>query len=65
MLVDVTYGCRPVAGRMQSVEALLVAAHREFPNNVDAGIEYALREMRHIIVDAEQGDGEAVQEVTP
>eukprot|EP00208_Stichococcus_sp_RCC1054_P005234 CAMPEP_0206139990 /NCGR_PEP_ID=MMETSP1473-20131121/7929_1 /ASSEMBLY_ACC=CAM_ASM_001109 /TAXON_ID=1461547 /ORGANISM="Stichococcus sp, Strain RCC1054" /LENGTH=623 /DNA_ID=CAMNT_0053533959 /DNA_START=71 /DNA_END=1944 /DNA_ORIENTATION=- len=48
--------------RMQSVEALLVAAHRQFPDNVDAGIEYALREMRRIIVDAEQGDGEAVQE---
>ena len=38
-------------------------SQQRYPNNLDAGIEYAMREMEAIISDAEHGDTAAVAEV--
>lgn len=48
---------------MQSVEAVLAEVTRQFPRNIDAGIEYALQGMRAIVSEAEQGDEATVHQV--
>jgi syndecan 1 len=48
--------------RLESVERLIGESQRRYPANLDAGIEYAMREMEAIIADAERGDTAAVAE---
>lgn len=45
------------------MEALLAEVTRQFPHNIDAGIEYALQGMRAIVSEAEQGDEATVHQV--
>jgi len=40
-----------------------VESQRQYPDSLDAGIEYAMREMEAIIADAEHGNAAAVAEV--
>ena len=49
--------------RLEAVERLILESQQRYPNNLDAGIEYAMREMHDIIADAEHGNAEAVAEV--
>jgi hypothetical protein len=49
--------------RLEAVERLILESQQQYPNNLHAGIEYAMREMHSIIADAEHGNAEAVAEV--
>ena len=49
--------------RLESVERLIVESQQRFPHDIDAGIEFAMREMESVIAEAEQGHPEAVAEV--
>lgn len=49
--------------RLEAVERLILESQQRYPNNLDAGIEHAMREMHSIISEAEDGNAEAVAEV--
>lgn len=52
-----------VPRRLEAVERLILESQRRYPNNLEAGIDHAMREMEAIISDAEHGNAAAVAEV--
>lgn len=45
------------------MEQLILDSQQRYPDNLDAGIEYAMRELEGLISNAERGDPAAVAEV--
>ena len=45
------------------MERLILESQQRYPDNLDAGIEHAMREMHSIISEAEDGNAAAVAEV--